>query len=319
MLNWNLTNHGCSVWKGICDAREDFWKFGLIEPGQGGFGTLFWRDVWNRGVRLCDLFPRVAAIATPSISFISDLVDPCDRFKWKFSCNHVLRGGARRELEEFIRWLDFNPPGVWQGPSRIRWPLLANERFTVASFYQALRSTFEECIDDDFPWATIWEKQANPRARIFLWTAVHEGCLTIDNLKKRGFSLTNWCCLCKAEEESISHLLVQCNISRYIWEFFFKLFKIVIPMPKDLKGLAAMWVGVKSDQACFSSLVRILPHAICWAIWKERNNRIFQDEERSINSIISQISRWIACWICSTNRELASACDDFLKLTASSF
>ncbi|CAN1176245.1 hypothetical protein LINPERHAP2_LOCUS32437, partial [Linum perenne] len=219
--------------------------------------------------------------------FISDLVDPCDRFKWKFSCNHVLRGGARRELDEFIRWLDINPPGVWQGPSRIRWPLLANERFTVASFYQALRSTFEECIDDDFPWATIWEKQANPRARIFLWTAVHEGCLTIDNLKKRGFSLSNWCCLCKAEEESISHLLVQCNIS--------------------------------SDQACFSSLVRILPHAICWAIWKERNNRIFQDEERSINSIISQISRWIACWICSTNRELASACDDFLKLTASSF
>lgn len=39
----------------------------------------------------------------------------------------------------------------------------------------------------------------------------------MDNLKKRGHIIVNWCPMCFAEEESSSHLLIHCSFSKKVW------------------------------------------------------------------------------------------------------
>lgn len=44
----------------------------------------------------------------------------------------------------------------------------------------------------------------------------------LDHLRKKGLILTNHCCLCKEDEESVSHTLLHCP---FTWEVWFGLFR----------------------------------------------------------------------------------------------
>ena len=50
----------------------------------------------------------------------------------------------------------------------------------------------------------------------FAWEASWGKVLTLDQLKKRGWTLANRCFLCYAEEESIDHILIHCTNARVI-------------------------------------------------------------------------------------------------------
>ncbi|CAL1389140.1 unnamed protein product [Linum trigynum] len=44
-----------------------------------------------------------------------------------------------------------------------------------------------------------------------MWIVLHNRILTIDNLMKRGWTMVNRCNLCCRENESVFHLLVDCD------------------------------------------------------------------------------------------------------------
>jgi zinc-binding in reverse transcriptase len=49
---------------------------------------------------------------------------------------------------------------------------------------------------------------------VFLWLVLRNSTLTLDNLKKkRGWQLSNRCCLCCQEEESVNHIFTGCKIT----------------------------------------------------------------------------------------------------------
>jgi hypothetical protein len=43
---------------------------------------------------------------------------------------------------------------------------------------------------------------------------------------KRGWMSPNRCALCRSEEESASHLFVQCQFTRQVWGSVFSMFKV---------------------------------------------------------------------------------------------
>ena len=89
--------------------------------------------------------------------------------------------------------------------------------FDSHSFYHVLHVPSEV----RFPWKSIWRVKAPSRVAFFIWSAAWGRILTCDNLKKRGFVLAGWCCMCKNADEMVDHLLLHCYVARHLWSSVF--------------------------------------------------------------------------------------------------
>jgi len=50
--------------------------------------------------------------------------------------------------------------------------------------------------------------------------------LTIDNLRRRGLTLVNWCCLCKKSEETVNLILIHFEFTSEIFHLVLILFGV---------------------------------------------------------------------------------------------
>lgn len=51
--------------------------------------------------------------------------------------------------------------------------------------------------------------------------AAHGKVLTLDNLRRRGFCLIEWCYQCKCDGESVDHVLPHYSVARGLWSDVF--------------------------------------------------------------------------------------------------
>ncbi|GLT60901.1 hypothetical protein SLA2020_336420 [Shorea laevis] len=81
------------------------------------------------------------------------------------------------------------------------WTLACNQGSEVKSYYNSL-FLGEPCL---FPWKSIWKVKAPLCIAFFTWTTTRGKILTIDNLRRQGLTLVNWCYLCKKNEVTLSN------------------------------------------------------------------------------------------------------------------
>ncbi|CAL1392585.1 unnamed protein product [Linum trigynum] len=296
---WNLGVYGCSVWRAIVNESSYFWKVAYVDPG-GGFGVSFWHDFWVPGKLLVSDFPRVGFVAQSLDAFVSDMFSMVDR-SWEIPLTISLRGGAEAERVLLMQTLNALPQ-LWitTGPARLVWPLEASMVFSVHSFATNLiESNFGG--DTAFPFKLVWNPCVPSKICCFLWMVSHEKIATVDNLRKRGMILPNWCSLCKQHEESISHLFFSCPFAIAIWDNFKKAFDLHGPYLPFIRQFLIAWRGLWCDPR-FRDCIKLLPHAVCWYIWLERNNRIFRDVESSPKEIGHKIVLIVGRWLRAFSR-----------------
>lgn len=84
--------------------------------------------------------------------------------------------------------------------------------FSVSSAYKLFAdNTLFACAKP------IWKSKAPMKCKFFMWLVVHKRCLTADNLARRGWPHNPICALCSSENESCSHLFVQCHFTLQVW------------------------------------------------------------------------------------------------------
>ncbi|KAL5727359.1 hypothetical protein ACHQM5_000567 [Ranunculus cassubicifolius] len=44
----------------------------------------------------------------------------------------------------------------------------------------------------------------------------------------------------------------------------------------------------------------IVPHAVVWSIWGERNRRVFEDKDKVNSQLVTEIKSWIWEWSCES-------------------
>ena len=99
------------------------------------------------------------------------------------------------ELESISSFMDllYSTSVNGEGEDKLSWGQPNSKPFTVKQYYRFLSShAFRS-----FPWKSVWKSKVPPRVAFFSWTATLGKILTIDNLRKRGLILVEWCCLCK--------------------------------------------------------------------------------------------------------------------------
>lgn len=117
--------------------------------------------------------------------------------------------------------------------------------------------------------------------------------MTLDQLQRRGWSLTNRCFMCQAHEESIDYILLHCSKAWELWELLFFLFGDYWVIPSFIRDILLGW---------YDSFVRrkwkkvwgVVPYA--WTIWTERNRRSFASKELSEQKLKSLFLCSLLAW-----------------------
>ena len=115
---------------------------------------------------------------------------------------------------------------------RVLWTETKNEKFFVKSLYVAL----ELGGVVPFPRSIIWNPcEPSKVGFFFVWEASWVKTLTLDQVKRKGWSLANRCFLCLIDEESINHILIHCTKARVLWELLFALFGVTWVLPLTVR------------------------------------------------------------------------------------
>ena len=157
----------------------------------------------------------------------------------------------------------------------MRWNQTKSGLFEVRSYYWLLRGS----SNTQFPWKNVWKIKVPSKVAFFLWLAAHDKNLTIDNLCRWQHSVVEWCFMCKRGSETGEHLFLHCDNVRELWSLVFCMFGIQWTMPRTVSNLLACWKrnGLTKDQ---NTIWNAIPGCLMWLIWRERNQRVFEDIER---------------------------------------
>lgn len=153
------------------------------------------------------------------------------------------------------------------------WKLNQRGHFTSKSFYVEI----SHITGISIPHNDIWNPDIPSKVSFFIWNSYLDKMLTLNYLQSKGWNLANIRVLCIFEEESISHLFNHCSMAKLVWGFFLSHLKISWIFLKLFNELISCW-WIGGLESFPLSIWRALPGVICWELWKERNNRIFEDK-----------------------------------------
>ena len=105
--------------------------------------------------------------------------------------------------------------------------------------------------------------------------------------------------MCKSNSESVDHLFLHCPVALELWDMVFGLFGVYWVMPMFVIGLFACWQG-RFGLHHNGYIWKVVPHYLMWCIWKERNSRCFEDNERSMPDLkllfFKTLLDWFFVW-----------------------
>ena len=107
----------------------------------------------------------------------------------------------------------------------------------MRSLYSSLSRGFRE----PFPTSIVWRSWAPMKVSFFAWEASWGRILTLDQLKRRGWTLPNKCYLCKCVEETTNHLLLHCSKARMVWHLILGLFGVEWVMHSSMRENLLGW------------------------------------------------------------------------------
>lgn len=90
--------------------------------------------------------------------------------------------------------------------------------------------------------------------------------------------MANRCIMCKQAAKTVDHLFLHCYVARNLWILTFNLFGIHWVLPSSTHDLLASW-WIKTVNKDIKKIWKMVPHALFWCLWKERNLRTFEDME----------------------------------------
>ena len=284
-------SYGVSLWKSIHRGWSSFSNhlFHLVGDGSR---VQFWHDRWCGDMPLKEAFPELFSIALDRNVSVADLMSHNNGvLHWDVLFTRSVQDWELESISSFLDLL-YSIPVQGRGEDRISWGSMDSKVFSVKSYYSYLSTPSPR----SFPWKGVWKSKVPPRVAFFSWTAALGKVLTIDNLRKRGLILVDWCCLCRESGESPDHILLHCKVARELWNMVFVMFGVQWVMPGTVLDLFSSWQGSWGCKRT-NMVWRVVPHCVLWCVWRERNARHFEDTATSIPELKSRFFQLLFEWV----------------------
>ena len=101
--------------------------------------------------------------------------------------------------------------------------------------------------------------------------------------------------MCLEEEETVDHLLVHCRWVSALWDLALSLMRISWVQPSNVRHVVVAWRR-RMKKSWVLGVWNMVPLAIWWATWKERNRHIFDDKVLSFQYFKLYFLRWLYNW-----------------------
>ncbi|KAJ4793140.1 RNA-directed DNA polymerase (reverse transcriptase)-related family protein [Rhynchospora pubera] len=208
-------------------------------------------------------------------------------------CPHLVtrRSLCRRNIEKESRVPQpLHPPFLQEtgSDSNLTWRWTQNGSFSSASAYRILADTG---VRSSYH-LSLWKIKAPLKVRIFLWLLLQNRLLTQENLLLRGWPSIQSCITCQTTTmETAPHLFIHCPFAHRLWDMLQT--RLNLPVINFTTDLVGFWLA---NRSLLGDQWDIIWAAASWALWKERNARIFSAETSIQSKLLENIVNDVAAW-----------------------
>ena len=266
----------CNVREGVEEGVGNWFEENICRVVGDGRDTLFWYDKWVGDIPLRIQFPRLFELAVEK----ECRVEIMGRRGWEVD------GGAwvwRRRLfeweEESVRECSFllhnivlqdDVHDIW------RWQLDPVHGYSVRESYRYITNNgdmIDRTMVDD-----VWHKSIPSKVSFLVWRLLRNRVPTKDNLLHHGIlhSTDTACVGGCGTTETANHLFLHYNISSELWYQVWKWIHIFSVHAGELRHHFIQFTKMAGMPRTTHYYFKIIWFSTVWVIWKERNNRIFQ-------------------------------------------
>ena len=104
--------------------------------------------------------------------------------------------------------------------------------------------------------------------------------------------------MCRRGWETGEHLLIHCAVASDLWNAVLRSFEVCWVFPKRIVDLLFGWYNSWGNQV--SAIWNLVPLCLMWIVWRERNQRTFEDMELSTIKLIELffglLFDWVRAW-----------------------
>ncbi|XP_026444009.1 uncharacterized protein LOC113344214 [Papaver somniferum] len=192
---------------------------------------------------------------------------------WKFDFKRILTYGEANSLAALFHFIGYDPPAMDTLPDTRRWPLHSGGIFSVKTLYAKM--IYDDGIDNS-PYNFVWVSGIPPKVNFLLWCAVYGKLNSQDMIQYKGIDIHSSCILCGDCNESQDHILIHCKVAHKIWSSITPNEQWAWVFLESMLSLASAWFNNKLSTSG-KVVWNIIPAAVVWVLWKERNCRTFEE------------------------------------------
>jgi hypothetical protein len=97
--------------------------------------------------------------------------------------------------------------------------------------------------------------------------------------------------------ETSSHLFLHCDFFGSVWNFTLKWLGIFSVMAPEVSSHFNQFSFIGGASKSKQYILQAIWFATVWEIWKERNNRVFNDKKCSIQQVVDKIKSTTFMWL----------------------
>jgi hypothetical protein len=180
------------------------------------------------------------------------------------------------DLQPWQECMQYRKIPTKEGSDILRWSHSTSGIFFIKEAYHLqgnLPSQAPESI-----WSKVWQPFLWPKISFFLWLTAQNHILTWDNLLKRGFIGPSRCTLCQQSEKTMEHLLNNCHYNQQLWDWGAQAMRCSQRNRSSIWDTLVNWETISFHNPILQRIWQLLPGFTLWAIWKERNKRVFNSK-----------------------------------------